>query len=83
MGQKVNPNGFRFAVRRNWDSRWYAEKKDFPGLLSEDYTIRSLLRKKLRFAAVSRIFSWALRFAVAHFSVPSLLSAGPPSLSPP
>ena len=55
MGQKVNPIGFRLAVRRNWDSRWYANKKDFPILLSEDYKIRKLLEKKLRFASVPRI----------------------------
>ena len=55
MGQKVNPIGFRLAVRRNWDSRWYANKKDFPVLLSEDYKIRKFLEEKLRFASVPRI----------------------------
>jgi small subunit ribosomal protein S3 len=55
MGQKVNPIGFRLAVRRNWDSRWYANKKDFPILLAEDYKIRTLLEEKLRFASVPRI----------------------------
>mgnify|MGYP001243874103 CR=1 FL=1 len=55
MGQKVNPIGFRLAIRRNWDSRWYANKKDFPALLYEDYRIRKFLEKKLRFASVPRI----------------------------
>ena len=55
MGQKVNPIGFRLAVRKNWDSRWYANKKDFPVLLSEDYKIRKFLEEKLRFASVPRI----------------------------
>lgn len=55
MGQKVNPIGFRLAVRRNWDSRWFANKKDFPVLLSEDYKIRQFLEKKLRFCSVPRI----------------------------
>ena len=55
MGQKVNPIGFRLAIRHNWDSRWYANKKDFPILLSEDYRIRKFLEKKLRFASVPRI----------------------------
>ena len=36
MGQKTNPTGFRLAVRRNWQSRWFAKKKDFPKLLLED-----------------------------------------------
>lgn len=56
MGQKVNPIGFRLAVRRNWESRWYAGKKEFPGLVNEDYRIREYLAKKLRLAAVPRIF---------------------------
>lgn len=56
MGQKVNPKGFRLSVRRNWDSRWYASKKDFSSYLHEDYVIRSFFEKKLRFASVPKIF---------------------------
>ena len=56
MGQKVNPIGFRLSVRRNWQSRWYAGKKDFANLLLEDHLIRKDLFEKLRFAAVSSIF---------------------------
>ncbi len=56
MGQKTHPIGFRLAVRRNWQSRWFASKKDFPGLLAEDYRIREHLMAKLKQAAVPRIF---------------------------
>ena len=56
MGQKVNPIGFRLAVRRNWESRWYADKKSFPAYVKEDFKIREFLREKLRQAAVPRIF---------------------------
>lgn len=56
MGQKVNPIGFRLSVRRDWQSRWYATKKDFPALLAEDAKIRKFLEKKLRYASVPRIF---------------------------
>lgn len=56
MGQKVQPIGFRLAVRRNWESRWYASKKEFGSLLKEDYDIRSFLEEKLRYASVPRIF---------------------------
>ena len=56
MGQKTHPTGFRLAVTRDWDSRWYASKKDFPGYLKEDHTIRTFLEKKLRYASVPRIF---------------------------
>jgi small subunit ribosomal protein S3 len=56
MGQKVNPIGFRLAVRRNWESRWYATKRNFPANILEDYRIRECLKEKLRQAAVPRIF---------------------------
>jgi small subunit ribosomal protein S3 len=56
MGQKTNPTGFRLAVRRNWQSRWFASKKDFPKLLLEDQIIRQKLMEKLKQASVPRIF---------------------------
>lgn len=56
MGQKVNPIGFRLSVRRDWQSRWYATKKDFRHSLEEDYRIRAYLEEKFRYAAVPRIF---------------------------
>ena len=43
MGQKVNPIGFRLSVRRDWQSRWYANKKEFGPNLKEDYQMRSFL----------------------------------------
>jgi len=56
MGQKTNPIGFRLAVRRNWQSRWFARKKEFGLLLFEDYKIRTQLLEKLKLASVPRIF---------------------------
>ena len=56
MGQKVNPIGFRLSVRRDWKSRWYASKKDFPGLIEEDYKIREFLKEKLKYASVPSIY---------------------------
>ncbi|HKJ89771.1 MAG TPA: 30S ribosomal protein S3, partial [Oceanipulchritudo sp.] len=56
MGQKVNPIGFRLSVRRDWQSRWFANKKDFGANLEEDHRIRSFLEEKFRYAAVPRIF---------------------------
>jgi small subunit ribosomal protein S3 len=56
MGQKVNPIGFRLAVRRNWESRWYADDKTIPVYVAEDFKIREFLKGKLRQAAVPRIF---------------------------
>jgi small subunit ribosomal protein S3 len=55
MGQKTNPIGLRVGVNKDWRSKWYAEKKEFGKLLSEDREIRKLLKKKLEAAAVPRI----------------------------
>ena len=55
MGQKVNPHGLRVGVIKDWDSRWYADDKDFSDFLVEDYKIREFLKKKLYNAGVSKI----------------------------
>ena len=55
MGQKTNPIGLRLAVNKDWRSKWYANKKEFSKLLSEDREIRKLLMKKLESASVPRI----------------------------
>src|SRR5690625_8193 len=55
MGQKIHPIGFRLAVNRNWSSRWYADKKAFPGMLREDIQVREYLKKKLKNASVGRV----------------------------
>ena len=55
MGQKIHPTGFRLAVSRNWASRWYANNRDFAGMLAEDIKVREYLKSKLKNAAVSRV----------------------------
>jgi len=55
MGHKVNPIGLRIGINRTWDSRWYAEGKDYANLLLEDLNIRKYLKKRLSQAGVSRI----------------------------
>ncbi len=55
MGQKIHPIGFRLAVTRNWGSRWYANSKNFPGMLNEDIEVRDYLKKKLAHASVGRV----------------------------
>ncbi len=47
MGQKVNPHGLRVGVIKDWDSRWFAGKRDFGDTLVEDYKIREFIGKKL------------------------------------
>ena len=55
MGQKVNPIGLRLGINRTWDSRWYANDKDYAGLLHEDIKIREFLEDKLSQAGISKI----------------------------
>ena len=55
MGQKVNPNGFRVGVIRDWNTRWYASKKEFSDFLIEDKKIREHLKKAHYAAGVSTI----------------------------
>jgi len=55
MGQKVSPVGLRVGVIRNWDAKWYADKKNVPALLKEDIDIRKFLKTTFKNAAVSQI----------------------------
>ena len=55
MGQKIHPTGFRLAVTRDWSSRWYANSKDFAGMLNEDVQVRDYLKGKLKHASVGRV----------------------------
>jgi len=55
MGQKVNPNGIRIGYIKNWNSVWYADKKDYSDMLNTDIRIRNFLFKKLHKASVSKI----------------------------
>ncbi|HZJ90900.1 MAG: 30S ribosomal protein S3 [Clostridiaceae bacterium] len=55
MGQKVNPHGLRVGVIKDWDSRWYADKKNFARYLVEDKKIRDLVFAETSRAGVSRI----------------------------
>ena len=55
MGQKVNPIGMRLQVNRTWDSRWYADDKDYGNLLLEDLKIRDFIHKEAKQAGISRV----------------------------
>jgi small subunit ribosomal protein S3 len=55
MGQKVNPVGIRLGITRDWTSRWYANSRNFPAYLYQDWQVREFLKKKLAEASVSRI----------------------------
>ena len=55
MGQKVNPVGLRLGINRTWDSRWFADGKEYGRLLHEDIKVRRDLKKRLYQAGISRI----------------------------
>ena len=58
MGNKVNPIGMRLQVNRTWDSRWYADTKDYGNLLLEDVKIREFIKEECKQAGVSRVVAW-------------------------
>jgi small subunit ribosomal protein S3 len=55
MGQKVNPNIMRIGIIRDWDSKWYANKRNYSKLLLQDLEIRKIIQEKLADASVSKI----------------------------
>ncbi|MCL1808779.1 MAG: 30S ribosomal protein S3 [Clostridiales bacterium] len=55
MGQKVSPHGLRVGIIKDWDSKWYADSKNFADYLIEDNEVRKFIKKRLYVAGVSRI----------------------------
>lgn len=55
MGQKVHPIGFRLGYTKDHLSCWYADKKQYPALLQEDYKIRTYIDKTLANAGISEV----------------------------
>ena len=55
MGHKVNPIGMRLQINRTWDSRWYANTKDYGNLLLEDLKIREFIGEECKQAGISRV----------------------------
>ena len=55
MGQKVNPLGIRLGITRDWVSKWYAGKQQYPAQILADFRVREFLKKRLVEASVSRV----------------------------
>lgn len=55
MGQKVNPHGLRVGIIKDWDSTWYADKKDYANFLVEDNKLRTFIKNKLANSGVSKV----------------------------
>ena len=55
MGQKVNPKVIRLGITRDWDSKWYASKRDYARLLHEDIALEKIIRATLKEGGVSKM----------------------------
>ena len=55
MGQKMHPHGLRVGVIKDWNSKWYADSKNFGDYLVEDHKIREYVKKKLFVSGISKI----------------------------
>jgi len=55
MGQKMHPHGLRVGVIKDWNSKWYADSKNFSDYLVEDNKIREYVKKKLFVSGISKI----------------------------
>jgi small subunit ribosomal protein S3 len=55
MGHKSNPIGLRLQINRTWDSRWYAEGRNYQQMLKEDLAIRKFIVESLPQAAISKV----------------------------
>ncbi len=55
MGQKVHPKGIRIGVNRTWDSKWYANKRNFAKFFLQDTEIRKAINSKIVDAGIARI----------------------------
>ena len=55
MGQKVNPNGLRLGINKDWEAKWYSNKKDFAMNLAKDVKIREFLTENLKNAGIAKV----------------------------
>jgi small subunit ribosomal protein S3 len=55
VGQKVHPIGFRLGIIKDWQGRWYANRREYTSLLHEDIRVRSLIMERLADAGISRV----------------------------
>ena len=55
MGQKVHPVGMRLGITKTWNSKWYADKKDYAALLQEDLQIQQYIKSHMKHAGIARM----------------------------
>lgn len=77
MGQKVNPVGMRIGINKDWNTRWYANNKDYSTYLLEDIKIREFLSKELKDALLSHIEIERVKTDKGHKVVAKVFVARP------
>ena len=55
MGQKVNPNGLRLGINKDWEAKWYSNKKDFSKYLDKDIKLRKYIEENLKNAGIAKV----------------------------
>ena len=55
MGQKVNPNGMRTGINKDWNSRWFCDKKEAPKFVVEDERVRNFIKSRIANTGVPRV----------------------------
>ena len=55
MGQKVNPNGLRLGINKDWEAKWYSNKNDFAKTLDKDIKMRKFLEANLKNAGIAKV----------------------------
>lgn len=55
MGQKVHPIGLRIGIIKDWEGRWFANKKEYAGLILEDLKIRKFVKDRLYASGIAKV----------------------------
>ena len=55
MGQKTDPRGLRLGINKDWNAKWYANKKDFSKYLDKDIKMRKYLEENLKNAGIAKV----------------------------
>lgn len=55
MGHKVHPLILRIGINKDWESGWYANKKDYAKFIDQDYKLRKFIKSRFSQAAISKV----------------------------
>ena len=77
MGQKVSPVGMRVGINKDWNSRWFADDKEFHVFLNEDVKIREYFKKNLKEAMLSHVVIERVKVEDGHKVIVSVHVARP------